>query len=154
MHMPTPSAGHRRFERMAGIWEGEETMYPSAWDPEGGTAIGRTVGRVAVGGFALVIDYQQTRGGVETFSGHGIYTFDPGSKEYAMTWIDSIGSPPEHFTGTFTDDVLVLGHGGPPMHVRMRADYSRPDRIASSMEMSEDGRTWKTLFDADYRRVG
>ncbi len=154
MQMPTPSPGHRQFERMAGTWEGTETMYPSPWDPKGGTAIGRTVGRVAVGGFALVIDYQQTRNGVVTFSGHGIYTFDPTSDLYGMTWVDSIGSPPEHFTGKFTDDVLVLGHDGPPMHVRMRSDYSQSDRIASSMEMSEDGRSWKTLFDGEYHRVG
>ena len=146
--------GHRRFEQMAGTWVGEETMYPSAWDPKGGTAIGRTVGRVTVGGFALVIDYEQTRGGAVTFAGHGIYTFDPMSELYAMTWVDSIGSPPERFTGKFADEVLVMGHGGPPMHVRMRSDYTRPDRIASSMEMSADGRTWNKLFDGDYRRVG
>ncbi len=154
MDMPTPAAGHKKFESMAGTWEGEETMHPSPWDPKGGTAVGRTEARIAVGGFALVIDYRQTRGGVETFSGHGIYTFDPKAELYAMTWVDSIGSPPEHFIGNFIGDVLALGHGGPPMHVRMRADYSQPDRIASSMEMSEDGRTWKTLFDGDYRRVG
>jgi len=154
MGMPTPAAGHKKFESMAGTWEGTETMYPSAWDPKGGTAVGRTVGRVAVGGFALVVDYQQTRDGAVTFSGHGVYTFDTKSELYSMTWVDSIGSPPEHFTGKFTDDVLVLVHGGPPMHVRMRSDYSHPDRIATSMEMSQDGRTWKKLFDGDYRRVG
>lgn len=154
MEMPRPSPGHRRFERMAGIWEGPETMYPSPWDPAGGEATGRTESRITVGGFALVSDYRQTRGGAVTFAGHGVYTFDPKSACYAMTWVDSMGSPPEHFTGTFTDDVLVLGHAGPPMHVRMRADYSQPDRILSGLEMSEDGRTWKKLFDGAYDRVG
>jgi len=139
---------------MAGIWEGTETMSPSPWDPQCGTAVGRTESRIAVGGFGLVSDYEQTRDGTVTFSGHGIYTFDPQSELYAMTWIDSIGSPPEHFTGAFVDDVLILGHGGPPMHVRMRADYSQPDRMASLMEMSEDGRTWKKLFDGVYHRIG
>ncbi|TFG46367.1 MAG: DUF1579 domain-containing protein [Gemmatimonadales bacterium] len=153
MHMPTPSTGHKKFELMAGTWEGTETMYPSPWDPKGGTAVGRTESRIAVGGFGLVIDYRQMRGDAVTFTGHGIYTFDPKSELYAMTWIDSMGSPPEHFTGAFIDDVLVLGHGGPPMHVRMRSDYTQPNQIASSMEMSEDGRSWKKLFDGAYHRV-
>jgi len=154
MDMPTPAAGHKKFERMAGTWEGPETMYPSPWDPKGGTATGRTESRIALGGFALLTDYRQTRNGVETFSGHGVHTFDPKSGVYAMTWVDSMGSPPEHFTGQFSGDVLVLGHGGPSMHVRMRWDYSHPDRILSGMEMSEDGRTWRKLFDGEYHRVG
>jgi hypothetical protein len=52
MEMPKPSDGHRRLERLAGRWEGEEKMEPSPWDPQGGTALG-------------------------CVTGHGVYTYDP-----------------------------------------------------------------------------
>jgi uncharacterized protein YodC (DUF2158 family) len=153
MDMPQPTDGHRRLERLAGSWEGTETMYPSQWDPEGGTATGRTESRVALGGFAVTSDYQQRRDGVATFSGHGVYTFDPKTGQYTLHWFDVMGSPPEVFTGGFIGDVLELSHGGPGMHVRMRWDFTRNGRIASSMEMSKDGMTWSKLFDGDYRQV-
>ena len=153
MDMPKPSAGHRRFEQMAGIWEGPETMYPSPWDPAGGTAVGRTESRVALEGFALISDYQQTRGGVATFAGHGVYTHDSRSGVYAMTWFDSVGTAPERFTGQFSGDLLVMEHGGPSMHVRMRWELVQPDRVRSGMEMSEDGTAWTKLFDGEYHRV-
>ncbi|MBT8462799.1 MAG: DUF1579 domain-containing protein [Gemmatimonadetes bacterium] len=151
-HMPKPGDGHRRLEALAGTWVGEERMYPSDWDPVGGTAIGRTTSRIAVGGFALVTDYEQERDGAVTFSGHGVFTFDSGKDEYSLFWLDSIGSPPEIFAGGFTGDVLTLAHAGPPMHVRLIWDLSKPGTLQSSMEMSADGVAWKKLFDAVYER--
>jgi len=152
MEMPKPSAGHRRLEILAGDWEGEETMYPSPWDPKGGMAIGRTKGRLAVDGFALVSDYEQERNGTTTFSGHGVYTYDPKAELYSLHWIDSMGSPMEVFSGEFNGDILTLSHSGPPMHVRLTWDLSEPGQMASNMEMSNDGETWNRLFDAVYRR--
>ena len=93
--MPKPSAGHERFARMAGNREGEETMHPSDWDPKGGTATGRTRGRVALNGFALIYDYEQERNGAITYSGHGVFTFDPKAELYSLHWFDSMGSPPD-----------------------------------------------------------
>jgi len=153
MNMPKPAGGHRRLESLAGTWVGEERMYPSAWDPVGGAATGRTTSRMAVGGFALVTDYEQERDGAVTFSGHGVYTFDPRNDEYSLFWFDSMGSPPEVFTGGFDNDVLTLSHAGPPMHVRLTWDLSNPGRMESSMEMSDDGVAWKKLFDAVYERA-
>jgi hypothetical protein len=153
MDMPKPSAGHRRLDMLAGSWEGKETMYPSQWDPKGGVAVGRTTSRLALGGFALISDYEQERAGAITFSGHGVYTYDPKTELYSLFWLDSTGSPPEVFGGGFTDDVLTLSHGGPPMHVSLTWDLTTPGRIASKMEMSDDGVTWTKLFDAEYRRT-
>lgn len=53
MEIPKPAPGHLRLETLAGLWEGEETMYPSPWLPEGGHATGRTRSRLALNGFAL-----------------------------------------------------------------------------------------------------
>jgi hypothetical protein len=61
MEMPKPTPGHLRLKKLEGHWEGEETMHPSQWDPKGGTATGRTQGRLALNGFALISDYDQER---------------------------------------------------------------------------------------------
>ncbi|MDH4069917.1 MAG: DUF1579 domain-containing protein [Ignavibacteria bacterium] len=150
MNMPKPSAGHKKLELLAGNWEGEETMHPSDWDPKGGKATGRTRSRIAVGGFALISDYEQERNGTITFSGHGVYTYDPEKDQYSLSWVDSIGSPMEIFVGGFKGDILTLGHPPPMMHVRMTWDLSKPGRLVSGMEMSKDGVTWNRLFDGTY----
>ena len=99
-------------------------MYPSPWDPEGGIAIGRMDSRVALSGFALINDYEQERDGTITFSGHGVFTYDPKIDVYALVWVDCMGAPPEIFKGKFEGDILRLAHGGPGMHVRLAYDLS------------------------------
>jgi hypothetical protein len=151
MQMPKPGPGHLKMERLAGTWEGEETMYPSQWDPKGGTAIGRSTNKLALGGFALINEYEQERDGAITFTGHGVMTFDPKSEEYSLHWFDCIGSPPEVFTGRFDGDLLILGHGGPGMHARFTHDLGEVGRMKTRMEMSHDGGRWKTMFEGSYR---
>ena len=153
MEMPKPSPGHARLEQLAGQWQGTEQMHPSPWDPEGGVAVGRSKSRLALNGFALISDYEQERDGVVTFSGHGVYTFDPEAEVYTLHWFDGLGSPAEVFTGRFDGDVLTLAHGGPGMHVRMTSDLTAPGTMVSKMEMSPDGVAWKTLFDGRYERA-
>ncbi|HSM16609.1 MAG TPA: DUF1579 family protein [Gemmatimonadales bacterium] len=150
--MPKPSAGHVKLEKLAGRWEGEERMYPSQWDPKGGTAIGRTTSRMALDGFALIGEYEQERNGIITFSGHSVFTFDAHENLYSLHWFDCLGTPPELFTGRFEGDILTVAHGGPGMHARLTYDISDPQHLASKMEMAEDGKNWKTLFDGRYRR--
>jgi uncharacterized protein YodC (DUF2158 family) len=152
MEMPKPTDAHRKLARLAGAWEGSETMHPSQWDPKGGTATGRSNGRVILDGFALVIDYQQERDGAVTFAGHGVLTYDSNDKCYVMHWFDSMGSPAEVFRGTFDDNVLTLAHGGPAMHVRLTYDLSGDKRMKNRMEMSMNGEDWKALFDGEYEK--
>ena len=152
MEMPTPSAGHKKLEKIAGQWEGEETMYPSPWDPKGGAATGRIKSRMAVNGFALINDYEQERDGKITFTGHGVFTYDPKGESYTLIWVDCMGAPPEIFKGKFEGEVLKLAHGGPGMHVRLTYDISQPDSLTTSMEMSQDGKEWNRFFDARLKR--
>ena len=157
MEMPIPSAGHRKLEKIAGRWEGEEKMYPSPWDQKGGTAIGRISSRVALNGFALINDYEQERDGEITFTagqtGHGVFTYDPEEDSYTLVWVDCMGAPPEIFKGNFEGDVLKLAHGGPGMHVRLTYNVSEPDCLTTSMEMSQDGQTWNRFFDARLSQI-
>lgn len=153
MAMPKPTAGHSRLELLAGQWQGDERMYPSPWDPQGGLAVGRTKNWLALNGFALISDYEQEREGVITFSGHGVYTFEPDTGVYTLHWFDCIGSPPEVFSGRFDGDVLTMAHGGPGMHARLTYDLTEARILVSNMEMSSDGVEWKTLFDGRYERA-
>ena len=153
MNMPVPSAGHRLLEKLSGAWEGEETMHPSQWDPGGGVAVGRNRNRVALGGFALISDYEQKREGLVTFTGHGVYTYSPDEDRITLHWFDSMGSPPELFVGGFDGDVLTLAHGGPGMHARLTYDLATPGTMGAMMEMSPDGAEWEVLFEAVYRRA-
>jgi hypothetical protein len=154
MDIPKPSAGHLALRKMEGSWEGQETMHPSQWDPKGGAAIGRNRHTLGLGGFALIIDYEQERDGKVTFTGHGVYTYDPSKNQYCLHWFDCLGSPPEVFVGGFDGDVMTLTHGGPGMHARMTYDLSIPNTLRGQMEMSPDGEEWKVLFEAVYKRTG
>ena len=153
MNMPKPSTGHLKLEALAGTWEGEETMHPSQWDPKGGEATGRNKHEIALGGFALIAEYEQERDGAITFTGHGVYTYDPKEDRYTLYWFDCMGSPPEIFVGGFDGDVLTLAHGGPGMHARMTSDYSTQGPMKGMMEMSPDGQDWKVLFEATYKKL-
>jgi hypothetical protein len=152
MQMPKPAPGHKRLERLAGHWEGEERMHPSQWDPKGGTAIGLVKNRLALNGFALISDYEQTRDGALTFSGHGVFSYNPKEETYTLYWFDCMGSPPELFRGRFDGDVLTVAHGGPGMHVRMTYDLTDSSHMGSRMEMSQDGISWNVLFEGRYER--
>jgi len=152
MDMQKPTAGHAKLETLAGVWVGEETMHPSQWDPKGGVAQGHTESRMALSGFALVSDYRQERDGVVTFTGHGVWTYDSKAELYTLHWFDCMGSPPEVFQGRFEGAGIVMAHGGPGMHARMTYDLTDPRRMKCVMQMSQDGREWKTLFDGWYEK--
>ncbi len=152
MEMPKPTAEHKQLEKLAGIWNGKEKMHPSPWDPAGGEAQGTTRGRVALDGFAVIADYEQSRGGKPSFAGHGVYTWDASAKQVVMHWFDSMGQGAEEFRGTWKGDRLELQSKNPMGLARMSYDFSKPGALTSRMEMSQDGKSWTTFFDGTYQR--
>jgi len=153
MDMPKPTDHHGKLKKMVGQWQGKEVMQPSQWDPRGGTAIGRTRSRLDLNGFAVISDYEQERDGAVPFSGHSVMTYEPKESSYVLHWFDCMGSPPEVFKGRFEGDLLTLAHGGPGMHARMTYDLSNDRVMKTRMEMSTDGKDWKTLFDGTYEKT-
>jgi hypothetical protein len=151
MQMPTPAAAHQELERFVGTWRGEEQIFPSPFDPAGGTAIGRVRNVRALDGFAVVQDYEQERGGAVNFRGHGVFRYDPGQSRYEVHWFDSFGANANIMTGQFKGAVLTLenttGH-------RMRAnwDFGTPGRYAYRMEISPDGTNWMPFMAGTYVR--
>lgn len=152
MEMPKPTAEHRRLEKLAGIWQGTETMPPSQWDPKGGKADGTTRARVALGGFAVISDYEQMRDGKRTFEGHGVATWDAKANQVVMHWFDVMNQGVEEFRGTWKGEVLTLMSKSPMGHARLTYDFAKAGVLKSSMEMSQDGKTWAKMFDGSYSR--
>lgn len=99
MEMPKPADAHRKLERVVGRWTGEEKLFPSPWDPKGGTASSRVENRLALDGFAIVQDYEQERNGKICFRGHGVLRWEAQQQCYEMYWFDSMGMPPNIFRG-------------------------------------------------------
>jgi len=151
MDLPKPGADHERLEKLAGPWAGTETMHPSPWDPKGGKAEAVTRGRISLGGFAVVVDYEQRRDGRVTFEGHGVYLWDGEAREVVLHWFDSMGGGREEFRGSWDGDRLTLTSKNPMGYARMLYDFSEPGRLSSAMDMSKDGESWSRLFDGSYQ---
>jgi hypothetical protein len=148
--MPMPTEAHRLFEKLAGSWIGNETIYPGPMDPVGGKAVSRYSARIGVNGLALISDYEQERGGEVTFRGHAVFTYEPQSGDYVMHWVDTMGTPPEMFRGKLTDNTLTLRTHNSMGHARLVYDVSAPRRFRSRMEISNDGENWMPFSDTVY----
>jgi hypothetical protein len=153
MEMPKVSREMERLTALfAGTWRGEETLYPSTWDPVGGPATGTWTVRPAADGFVLLVDYDEERDGKVVYRGHGVHGWDGGTGGFLAYWFDNIGAMPttgnratldgDSYTYTEVSDV---GHS--------RFTYAWEDGVFSfSIERSPDGRAWKPMHDGRYRR--
>lgn len=154
MQMPSPTAEHERLALLAGDWEGDERILPTPFDPEGGPARGAWSARLALGGFCLIADYRQRRGGKVNFEGHGVYGWDPRGRCYTLHWFDSTGiEHGEPAFGTWDGDRLTL------MHETTHAGHSRHvyevagDRFRFSLEHSPDGVEWMPFLQGEYEKT-
>jgi len=153
MEMPKPGEAHAKFRALAGSWRGEERLFPSAWDPKGGMALGRVKSRTALGGLLLVTDVEQERNGQCSFEGHGVLRWDASGGEYVMHWFDSMDMPPNVFRGRFEGTRLVLRTLDANGETRLTYEIAEARRYSLCMEFSGDGRTWQPFLEGKYERV-
>jgi hypothetical protein len=154
MQLPRPTAEHERLALLAGDWEGDERILPTPFDPEGGPARGSWSARLALGGFCLIADYRQRRGGEVNFEGHGVYGWDPRGRCYTLHWFDSTGiGQGEPAFGAWDGDRLTL------MHETAHAGHSRHvyevagERFRFSLEHSRDGVEWMPFLHGEYEKT-
>lgn len=152
MEMPKPSEAHRKLEKMVGDWTGEEKIYPSPFDPQGGVAIARVHNKLGLAGFAVIQDYEQERNGVVNFSGHGIFRHDAFQNCYVMHWFDSMGMPPSEFKGTFDNDVMIATAKQAQGVSRATLDFSKAGTYTFKMEVSPDGNQWFPFMEGKYAK--
>ena len=157
--MPKPTEHHEKLRALTGSWSGEETMFPSAWDPQGKTAVGRLESRLDLDGLFVVTDYEQERDGRITYRGHGVYGWDAGERCYTMYWFDTMtpGGFVQPARGRFDGSQLVFESSGPPGQGGGRSryvyDFESDGRTTFRIESSRDGTTWTPMMEGRYRRA-
>ncbi len=154
MTMPQPSLTeeHKKLELFVGNWAGEEKISPSPFDPEGGPAIGRAQNRLALGGFAVIQDYEQERTGAVNLRGHGVIVWNDAEKNYEFHWYDSSGMPPGIFRGQCENNVFKLKNQSPMGFSSCTFDFSDPDTYIFNLDVSQDGENWMTFLQGKYQK--
>ena len=147
--MPTPGPEHQNLAKLAGSWTGEETMFPSPWNPEESQRTCRIEARV-LEGFFVVSDYEQKAGEEVTFRGHGVYSWDPQEQTYKMYWFDSMGGAGGVATGRMEGNQLTFHNTSPIGQHRYRYTFEE-GRTIFEMAMSQDGDQWQTQMKGHYR---
>jgi uncharacterized protein DUF1579 len=154
MDMPKPTVHHRNLTAFIGSWQGEEKIHPSAFDPQGGPAIGRLTARLELEGFFVVADYAQERAGKTNYRGHAVFGYDAMRERYTMYWFDTIGTDPggPALARPESDNVFVFDMTSPMGHHRYTYRFEG-DVYEMHIENSPDGKEWTTFLEGTYRRT-
>lgn len=94
--MPQASAEHAVLKQDVGTWKARVSMF-AAETPD--VSEGREVNRM-LGDFWLVSEFKGSIMGMD-FAGCGTMGYDPGSKKYVGSWIDSMTPTAMHTSGTW-----------------------------------------------------
>ncbi len=136
--------------RGTGVWEGEESMAPAPWAPDGMTSVGRTVGRLILGGKGLAADYSQSVGGQVVMTGHTVIRYDETSNAFVMH-LYTTGAPSE-MKGRRDGNALIFEGAGPGGPMRQTTRYGPTDMTVLSEGKDPDSGEWATMFEGSYRR--
>jgi len=113
--------------------------------------------RMALGGFHLILDWEQSRDGTVSFSGHGVLGWDERGTCYTMHWFDSMGV--EHgaphlgtWEGPADGGTLTLTHETTHLGQSHQVYAVAGDELRFELLTSPDGREWQTFQRSRYRR--
>jgi len=153
MSMPTIRVEMARLtDLFVGTWRGEETLFPSEWDPAGGAAFGTWTVRPVAGGFALAVDYVEERDGVVTYQGHGVHAQDARDGQLYAFWFDNVGVVPTAGARATLDGVRYrYTEVRPGGHTRFTYAWEGQE-MGFTIERSPDGATWTPFHVGRYHR--
>jgi len=141
------------FRRFVGTWRGEETLYPTEWNPDGAIASSQVKNQLALNGFLLIQDLAQSRDGQVVFRAHNLFRWDEDQGSYVLYWFDTMGNPPNELHGQLTGDVLTFTGQDPGGHSRLTYDFSQDDQCTSEIHTSADAVEWQRYSRGIYRRI-
>ena len=152
--MPKPTEDHRKLQRLAGNWIGEETLEPSPWGP-GGKATGKLSMETILEGFFVAGDYVEGKDGQVAFRGHSVFGYDPKAGDVLWYWFDSMGTPPPTpARGRWDGDTLVLRSKQEQGEGRYTYRFEGNDRYFFRLENSFDGgKSWVKFMEGTYERA-
>lgn len=144
---PCAASDHRQFDFWVGDWDVSPTGVKQV--------IAHSKIESLYAGCAIRENWMPLKGG----GGGSLNSYDPGSKRWRQTWVDSSNSRVE-FVGGLVGEKMVLvgdwkGVNGPGKDAIIRMTYSRnPDGSVRQLgEQSVDmGLSWQPNFDFTYRR--
>ena len=153
MKPPEPGAAQAIFNIGLGEWVGEETLFPSPWDPAGGEARAELTRIQTLNGFGVIDVYRQTRADGAQFDGHAVLQHDAATGEYVMHWFDHMGHFP--FRGSLSGLTLTMTHTMADAVMRAEYDFNGvPHAFGFAMDMSADGgQSWQPLMRTIYAAV-
>lgn len=154
MEMPKPTEQHRKYQSMVGTFKGDETLHPMPWEPKMVKVASKSVNRLDLDGFFLIIDHEQTRDGRIAYRGHGVYGFDAGKSKWTMYWFDVMGcgfNAPA--LGTWEGNTLRYEHAHERGHSRYTYKFEKEGQYTLAIEMSQDGKSWTPFLTGTYTRV-
>lgn len=150
MERPKPTEQHRKLERFAGKWNGEEKIHGSPHTTEA-KATGTFEFRQVLDKLFTTMDYVESANGKTLMAGHGVIGWDAKQNHYTLHWFDTFGSPPGGpGTGQWDGDTLSFHQEGSGNTVLQLADGGLVFKIG----MDVDGKGMKPIIEGRYRRVG
>lgn len=153
MNQPQPTALHQQLAKLAGHWQGEETMYPPD-QPSGVQVTSVVQSRIELDGWFLFMGYAQLQDGAASYTAHGVMGCDDDGKQVTLHWFDSQGwNPSDPFRGTWDGETLQLSCQNVNGHDRLTYELQGDDAYFTRVENSADGETWKTLVEGAFRRT-
>lgn len=143
---PAPAAcaapEHRQFDFWVGRWD----VYPAGTEK----LIAHSLIEKLYGGCAVRENWMPLGG----TGGGSLNTYDPATKRWRQTWVDSSNAHVDFFGGLNDGAMIIAGHwgGGPESMTRMTYSRQPEGAVRQFGEISADnGKTWKPSFDFIYR---
>lgn len=151
--MREPTAQQQKLHALVGTWIGEDTTYPTPFNPAGGTATTTFTGRAALDGLFVIGDDVQEQEGRVGFLAHKVYGYDPDEHTYTFHLFDSFGAnPATPARGTWEGNILQFEQATPLGHARYRYTFAKNGDYIFSMHMSQDGTTYTPFIEGHYKR--
>lgn len=154
MELPKVASEMARLtELFVGTWHGDETLFPSEWDPKGGPATGTWTVRPGADGFCLLVEYDEARDGVVQYRGHGVHGFDVFELGFYAYWFDNIGSMPKAGARATLDGNRYSYVEQTPMGASRFTYEFTGDEFTLAIDRAPDGTTWAPMHAGRYRRT-
>jgi hypothetical protein len=141
--------------RLAGEWQGEETIATTRWG-QGGPASGRFRASLQLNGRILVQDYCEEREGKTSLQVHAVFVAEPDHDQYSLYWFDSYGFVPgTPAPGVWNGEQLTFVRSSPRGQTRHVYAFDGDDAFSLKLESSFDGGVkWELVMTGTYRRIG
>lgn len=142
---------HRQFDFWIGQWE--------AFGPQGKKA-GDSKVELILDSCIILENWSSTATiNGKQYSGKSYNTWNAATGKWQQYWVDNMGGVTEYFNGHYEEKKMILQTANIPQAdgkskiMRMTFFDLDPDRVRQFGESStDDGKTWKTDFDLEYRR--